>query len=50
VIGYHHSLAAMLKRFEKSGIDRSGRWLRLYNEVPVLLLLVIVILVVVKPF
>jgi putative membrane protein len=50
VMGYHHSLYRMLRRFEKSGINRSARWLRLYNEVPVLLLLVIVILVVVKPF
>ena len=50
VIGYHHSLYTMLKRFEKSGVHRSSRWLRFYNEIPVLLLLVIVILVVVKPF
>jgi putative membrane protein len=50
VIGYHHSLYSMLKKFEKSGVQRSARWLRIYNEIPVLLLLVIVILVVVKPF
>jgi putative membrane protein len=50
VIAYHHSLYLMLKRFERGTMRRSGRWLRLYNEVPVLMLLGIVILVVVKPF
>jgi len=50
VIAYHGTLGLMLSRFRTRGIDRSSRWLRLFNEIPVLLLVAIVILVVVKPF
>jgi putative membrane protein len=50
VIGYHHACGSMLKKFEKGENKRSHVWLRWFNEVPVILLLVIVVLVVVKPF
>ena len=50
VIGYHHACGSLLKKFENGANTRSHVWLRWFNEVPVLLLLVIVILVVVKPF
>jgi len=50
VIGYHHACGSLLKKFEHGRNARSARWLRWFNEVPVLLLLAIVILVVVKPF
>ncbi|UUX95997.1 CopD family protein [Aquabacterium sp. J223] len=49
-IGYHHSLGAMLKRFERLANQRSERWYRVYNEAAVLLFAAIVVLVVVKPF
>lgn len=50
VIGYHHACGSLLKKFERGANTRSHRWFRVFNEVPVLLLLAIVILVVVKPF
>ena len=50
VLGYHHACGSLLKKFER-GLNRRGHvFYRWFNEVPVLLLLVIVILVVVKPF
>ncbi len=50
VIGYHHACGSLLKKFEHGVNTRSHKWFRVFNEVPVLLLLAIVILVVVKPF
>jgi putative membrane protein len=50
VIGYHHACGSLLKKFEKGVNQRSHKWYRWFNEVPVLLLVAIVILVVVKPF
>ena len=49
-VGYHHGCRALLRRFEHGNNRRSARWLRLYNEVAVLLFALIVVLVVVKPF
>ena len=49
-IGYHHACGAILKKFERGVNTRSHKWFRWFNEVPVVLLLMIVILVVVKPF
>ena len=50
VIGYHHACGSLLKKFERGVNTRSQKWFRVFNEVPVLLLLAIVILVVFKPF
>jgi putative membrane protein len=50
VIGYHHSCGVMLKKFEQGRNTRSHKFYRWFNEVPVLLLVIIVALVVVKPF
>ncbi len=50
VIGYHHACGSLLKKFEHGRNTRSAKWLRWFNEVPVLLLLLIVVLVIVKPF
>jgi putative membrane protein len=50
VIGYHHACGSLLKKFEYGANTRSHKWFRVFNEVPVLLLIAIVILVVVKPF
>jgi putative membrane protein len=49
-IGYHHACGSILKKFEAGVNQRSHQWFRWFNEVPVLLLALIVILVVVKPF
>jgi protoporphyrinogen IX oxidase len=50
LIGYHHACGSLLKKFEAGKNVRSHKWYRWFNEAPVILLLVIVILVVVKPF
>jgi len=50
VVGYHHACGSLLKKFEKGVNARSHKWFRVFNEVPVFMLLAIVILVVVKPF
>ena len=50
VVGYHHACGAILKKFEKGVNTRSHKWFRVFNEVPVFMLLAIVILVVVKQF
>ena len=48
--GYHHACGSLLSKFERGANTRGHVWYRWVNEVPVILLLVIVILVVVKPF
>jgi len=50
LLGYHHGCGSLLKKFEQGRNQRSHKWFRWFNEVPVVLLLVAVILVVVKPF
>lgn len=50
LIVYHALLTSMTRRFARDENTRSSRWLRLFNEVPVLFLFAIVILVIVKPF
>lgn len=49
LIGYHILLVRMVRQFATDSFARSSRWLRIFNEVPALLLIGIVILVVVKP-
>ena len=49
VIGYHHACWSLLKKFRLGTNVRSGVWYRWFNEVPVILLLVIVALVIFKP-
>lgn len=48
--GVHGKFAMMRKNFERGENVRSDRYYRLWNEVPTLLMIVIVILVVVRPF
>ena len=50
LIVYHAMLIRLVGQFARDASTRSSRWLRLFNEVPALLLIAIVILVVVKPF
>ena len=49
VIGYHHACFSLLNKFRAGINTKSGVWYRWFNEVPVILLLVIVALVVFKP-
>ena len=50
LVGYHGSAQVLAKRFREKRNTRSARWLKVYNEVPALLLIGIVLLVVLKPF
>ncbi|MBX3689193.1 CopD family protein [Dokdonella sp.] len=49
LIGYHVMLARMVGQFARDESTRSSRWLRVFNEVPALLLIAIVLLVVLRP-
>ncbi len=48
--GFHGWLSARRKDFERDENTRSGRTYRLANEIPTVLMFVIVIMVIVKPF
>lgn len=50
LIGYHHACGSLLRKFEENRNTRSHIWFRWFNEFPVIILLLIVILAVVKPF
>ena len=50
LVGYHHYCGKLLKQFASGYIAHSHAWYRIFNEIPVLVLVAIVILVVVKPF
>ena len=47
---YHHLLARWRKDFDRDANMRDGRFYRLWNEAPTLLMIGIVVLVVVRPF
>lgn len=48
--GFHGWLSARRKDFDRDKNTRSGRAYRLANEVPTVLMIIIVIMVIVKPF
>lgn len=50
LIGYHHACLAFMKKFAADANTKSHTFYRVFNEIPVLLLVTIVILVVVKPW
>ncbi|GKW50038.1 protoporphyrinogen oxidase HemJ [Halomonas sp. NCCP-2165] len=50
LVGYHHVCLAHMKRLAAGTCDKSHRYFRVFNELPVLVLLAVVILAVVKPF
>lgn len=49
LIGYHWMLVRMCREFARDLCRHSSRWLRVFNEIPGLLLIAIVLLVVIKP-
>ena len=49
IIGYHHACWGLLKKFRNATNTKTGVWYRWFNEVPVILLLVVTALVVIKP-
>jgi putative membrane protein len=50
LIAYFYSLNKYRKDFSEDRCTKSGKFFRMYNEVPTLLMLVIVAMVVIKPF
>ncbi|MEZ5561209.1 MAG: protoporphyrinogen oxidase HemJ [Pseudomonadales bacterium] len=50
LLGYHHYCGRIVRAFAADANPHSERFYRLFNELPTLLLFLIVILVVVKPF
>jgi len=48
--GLHHHLSVSRKALERGGRRHTERYWRVMNEVPTLLMIVIVIMVIVKPF
>ncbi|MRI83919.1 MAG: protoporphyrinogen oxidase HemJ [Nitratiruptor sp.] len=46
---YHLSLGFFLKRLAQDRCTKSGRFFRIYNEIPTLLMIIIVTMAVVKP-
>lgn len=49
LIVYHMMLVRLTGQFARDANRRSSRWLRIFNEIPALLLIAIVLLVVIKP-
>ena len=50
LLGYHHYCGYLYKQFAGGKNTHSHLWYRWFNEIPVLLLTVITLLVVLKPF
>ena len=50
LIGYHHYCLGIIKAFTRGEIRHSEKFLRIFNEVPVLILISVVFLAVLKPF
>lgn len=50
LLGYHHYCARLVRAFAEDRNPHSEKFLRVFNEAPALLLILIVILAVVKPF
>ena len=50
LLGYHHYCSRLIKAFAQNDNPHTERFYRIFNEIPALLLILIVILVVVKPF
>jgi putative membrane protein len=50
LVGYHLNCGRMVRLFAEDRQKHSERYFRIYNELPVLLLVPVVLLVVIKPF
>jgi putative membrane protein len=50
LMGYFYSLGHFRNKFLVDDCHKSGKFFRMYNEVPTLLLMVIVAMVILKPF
>ncbi|MDP1864361.1 MAG: CopD family protein [Thiobacillus sp.] len=50
LVGYHHVCKRLLRGFEARQNTKSHVWFRWFNEIPVIVLVMVVLLVVLKPF
>ncbi len=50
MLGYYVSLAVFRKKLENDNCSKSAKFFRVYNEIPTILLILIVILAIVRPF
>lgn len=50
LVAYHWHCGRVLRQFQHGGNARSHVWFRFYNELPVIILLIVLFLVVLKPF
>ena len=50
LVGYNHYCRKLLRDFNNGSNTRSHVWFRWFNEIPVVVLLVVIVLVVLKPF
>ncbi|NDP49025.1 MAG: CopD family protein [Sulfuriferula multivorans] len=50
LVGYHHVCKRLLRGFAARQNTKSHVWFRWFNEIPVVVLLIVVLLVVLKPF
>ncbi|MDQ7055212.1 MAG: CopD family protein [Persephonella sp.] len=50
LIGYYIHLSFIRKQLENDQCNRSGKFFRIYNEVPTILMILIVIMAIVRPF
>jgi putative membrane protein len=50
MIAYHYDCKRHLKALKEDRSEKSGKFFRVYNEIPTLLMIGIVIFVIVKPF
>lgn len=50
IIGFHYACARIYRQFEQNKNTRSHVYYRWFNEIPVILLLIVVALVIFKPF
>ena len=50
LVGYHLYCGRLVADFAADKNERSHKWFRVFNELPVLVLLPVIVLVIVKPF
>ena len=50
LVAYYIHLAVLRKKLEQDQCDKSGKFFRMYNEVPTIIMILIVFLVILKPF
>jgi len=50
LIAYYIHLSIIRKRLQEDRCDKSGKFFRMYNEIPTILMIIIVVMAVVRPF